>query len=63
MEITYREFPGGPVLRTLCFHCKGPRFHPAWELGSHMLHGMAKRKNTYTDKKTCISASAMYSCL
>ena len=23
-----RDFPGGPVVRTLCFHCRGPRFNP-----------------------------------
>ena len=24
----YQDFPGGPVVRTLCFHCQGPRFNP-----------------------------------
>ena len=24
----WREFPGGPVVRTLSFHCRGPRFNP-----------------------------------
>ena len=23
-----REFPGGPVVRILRFHCRGPRFNP-----------------------------------
>ena len=23
-----REFPGHPVVRTLCFHCQGPGFDP-----------------------------------
>ena len=23
-----REFPGGPVVRRLCFHCQGPGFNP-----------------------------------
>ena len=23
-----REFPGSPVVRTLCVHCRGPEFHP-----------------------------------
>ena len=27
----YREFPGGPVVRTPCFHCWGPRFRPCQE--------------------------------
>ena len=22
------EFPGGPVVRTPCFHCRGPGFDP-----------------------------------
>ena len=22
------DFPGGPVVKTLCFHCKGHRFGP-----------------------------------
>ena len=25
---TYREFLGGPVVRTQHFHCHGPRFNP-----------------------------------
>ena len=24
----FGEFPGGPLVRTLCFHCQGPRFNP-----------------------------------
>ena len=23
-----RDFPGGPVVRTLCSKCRGPRFDP-----------------------------------
>ena len=23
------EFPGGPVVKTLRFHCRGPRFDPS----------------------------------
>ena len=23
-----RDFPGGPVIKTLYFHCRGQRFHP-----------------------------------
>ena len=26
--ISFRESPGGPVVRTLHFHCRGPGFHP-----------------------------------
>ena len=25
-----REFPGGPVVRTWCFHCRGPGLIPRW---------------------------------
>ena len=24
----YREFSGGPVVKSLCFHCQGPGFNP-----------------------------------
>ena len=24
------EFPGGSVVRTLCFHCRRPGFNPDW---------------------------------
>ena len=23
-----RDFPGGPVIKTLCFHCRGQEFNP-----------------------------------
>lgn len=29
--------PGGPEVRTLCFHCRGRRFDPWWENRSHKL--------------------------
>ena len=25
-----RIFPGGPMVRTPCFHCQGHRFNPLW---------------------------------
>ena len=25
-----RKFPGGPIVRTPCFHCQGHRFSPLW---------------------------------
>ena len=25
---TGRDFPGGPVVKTLCFHCRGHGFYP-----------------------------------
>ena len=26
----YRAFPGGAVVKTLAFHCRGCPFHPWW---------------------------------
>ena len=37
------EFPGGLVVRTLCFHCRGQGFDPRWGTRSHMPRGMAKK--------------------
>ena len=35
--ITGGAFPGGPVVKTLCFHHRGHRFHPpAW--GTKIFH-------------------------
>ena len=34
----------GPVLRTLCFHCRGCGFHPWREVRSHMLFNSQKNK-------------------
>ena len=33
------EFPGGPVVRTWRFHCRGPGLIPGWELRSRKLRG------------------------
>ena len=40
----FREFPGGPVVRTLCFHCHEPGSIPI--LGAKILQAtwMAKKK-------------------
>ena len=27
-KVKCRDFPGGPVARTLCFQCRGPGFDP-----------------------------------
>ena len=40
------EFPGGPLVKTPCFHCRGCRFNP-WsgnERGSCMPRCVAKKK-------------------
>lgn len=39
------DFPGGPVVGTLCFHCKGSRFDRLiWELGSYMSCSQKKKE-------------------
>ena len=35
----YWEFPGGPVVRTWCFHCQGPGSIPGRETTQAMQHG------------------------
>ena len=39
-----REFPNCPVVRTLHFHCRSPRFIPGRELRSHKQRGVARTK-------------------
>ena len=34
--IKYQDFPGSPLIKTLCFQCKGPRFNPC--LGTKIPH-------------------------
>ena len=46
-----REFPGGPAIRTLYFHCQGPRFNPwSGNQDSHKPHIMVT-KDTHTHTK------------
>ena len=40
-------FPGGLVVKTLGFHCKGHRFDP-WSGKFHMLRGVAKKERIYS---------------
>ena len=43
-----KEFPGGPVVRSLWFHCRGHRFDPwSGNLRSHMPSGVAKKKKSF----------------
>ena len=39
------KIPGGPVVRTPCFHCRGPRFNPGGELRSLPCGAVKKRKS------------------
>ena len=41
LKCTQREFAGGPVVRTLCFHCQGLWFLGR-ELRSHKSQGVVK---------------------
>ena len=44
-------FPGGPVVRTPCFHCRGRGFVPAWETKiSHPAAWLGERKNALSPK-------------
>ena len=49
-KYTQWDLPGGPGVKTLCFHCRGHRFSPGGGTKIyHMPHGMAKKK-----KKECV---------
>ena len=41
-----KDFPGSPVVKTLCFPCRGLGFDP-WELRSCMLNGEAENKKSH----------------
>ena len=54
------EFPGGPVVRTPCFHCRGARVQTlVRELRFHKPHGTAKKKKK--NYKYMIPLLRMYS--
>ena len=43
-EIKPREFPAGPVVKTLCSHCRGHRFNPCWKTKTlHATHSKKKK--------------------
>ena len=44
---THRDFPGGPVVKTLCFQCRGPGFDP-WS-GNWILHAATKNPACHTN--------------
>lgn len=51
------EFPGGPVIRTPCSYCGGPRFK-SWLVRSHKLYGVAlppnpRKKSVTLWRKMC----------
>ena len=48
--IYFRDFPGGPVTKTLRSQCRGPRFDP-W-LGNQIPHAATKDSRAATNIKT-----------
>ena len=50
--INYRDFPGGLMVKTPCFQCRGHRFDP-W-LENYMPCGTVKKKKKTTKKTTTI---------
>ena len=48
----YREFPGGPVAKTLYSQCRGPGFNP-WS-GNWIPQATAKTKNSQINKNKYI---------
>ena len=56
-----RDFPGRPVVRVLCFHC---REHGLWslvgEIGSHMPYNRAKKKKKKKPQNSCIHLANAY---
>ena len=47
------DFPGGPVVKTLCFHCRGNGFDPSsGEIRSCMPQDVAKKTPKKSNTKT-----------
>ena len=44
-----RDLPGGPVVKTVCFHCKGHRINP-WS-GNKVLHATGHSQKLNKGKK------------
>ena len=58
-----REFPGGPVVRTPCFHCWGPGVPSlVRELRSHKPCSVAKKKKKKEERKKEKTASVENYC-
>ena len=49
------ELPGGPVVRTQCFHCWGPGKIPGWgtKILQAMQHDQKKKKNVNGTHQSC----------
>ena len=49
------DFPGGPVVRTPCFHCRGNGFDWGTRIPHAVWHGQKKKKV----KKECVTQFTM----
>ena len=68
-KTVHKQFPGGPMVRTLLFHCWGPGFNqiPHWGTSPKLHDGVAKKKKKriwYISLKgfPCSSASKESAC-
>ena len=51
-KIISEGFPGGPVVKTPCFHCREAQIQaPVRELRSHMLQPLKRRRRRYYLRK------------
>ena len=48
-----RNFPGGPVIKTLSFHCRGPRFDP-WSRNEDLTCCRKENKRNILLPKRCL---------
>ena len=46
-KIYFRDFPGGPVVKNPCFHCKGCRFTLVMELRSSIPCSVTKKTQNF----------------
>ena len=58
----FEEFLGSPLVRTLCFHCQGPRFDPWWGTKIPRAVQSGKKKKIKGNKKLLGLALRYASC-
>ena len=62
----FQDFPGGPVVKTPCFHCSGYGFDPSWgkkDPTYHSVLNQASHFNEYTNHTSCSSVESDSACL
>ena len=59
---TSREFPGGPVVRTWCFHCHGPGSIPSGgnKIWQAVQHGKKKKYSILFDVYLTVVSRILY---